>query len=254
MFFFGKNKETVIDYFVYTNKGGREINEDSCDVFVKDGVYCCVLCDGLGGHDKGEVASQTVLKSFKDDFEKYQGINKFISKSFDNAQEELMQVQKSGRERYGMKTTGVALVIDGKSIEWGYVGDSRLYGFEDNKIKFRTLDHSVPQILCNSGEITEKDIRFHPDRNKLLKVMGSNWEHPMYETSGVKKLKGYTAFLLCTDGFWELIDEEEMCVLLKESNTSKEWIEKMVKVVEKRGVGKNMDNYSAIGVFINGKR
>jgi len=74
----------------------------------------------------------------------------------------------------------------------------------------RTLDHSVPQLLVKSGRIKEKEIRKHPDRNRLLKVMGVVWASPEYEKSRVITLNGKEAFLLCSDGFWELIEEKKM--------------------------------------------
>ncbi len=250
------NKKIVVDYYVYTNKGDREINEDSCNVFSQNDMYCCVLCDGLGGHDKGEVASQTVLKIFEDGFKMHQlkdNSKAFLENSFNIGQEELIKEQKIQRNRFGMKTTAVSLLIKKQKVIWGHVGDSRLYAFKNNEVKIRTKDHSVPQVLCNAGDIKESDIRFHPDRNKLIRVMGATWEKPMYEISEEKKIKHFNAFLLCTDGFWELITEEEMCGLLKESSTPKVWIENMVKVIEKVGDNKNKDNFSAIGVFINGQ-
>ena len=62
-------------------------------------------------------------------------------------------------------------------------------------------------------------------------------------------MKKCQAFLLCSDGFWELIDEKEMCTQLKKANTVEEWLENMIKIVQINGEGKNMDNYSAIAVW-----
>ena len=72
-----------------------------------------------------------------------------------------------------MKTTVVVLHIKNKNARWAHVGDSRLYFFKNKKLIERTLDHSVPQNLVVCKEIKEKDIRYHADRNRLLRVLGT---------------------------------------------------------------------------------
>ena len=104
-------------------------------------------------------------------------------------------------------------------------------------------------MLVLARDIKEKQIRNHPDRNRLLRVMGIEWEKPMYELAEPKKLGDYQAFLLCSDGFWELIDEKQMGKLLKSSSTVEEWMQSMVQVVRSNGTGKNMDNYTAIALW-----
>ena len=121
--------------------------------------------------------------------------------------------------------------------------------FYKNKVKTRTLDHSIPQMLVLAKEIKEDMIRNHPDRNMLLRVMGVEWDEIMYELMQPISLKKCQAFLLCSDGFWELIDEKEMNAQLRKSNSVEEWLDNMVKIVEDNGKGKNMDNYSAIAVW-----
>ena len=104
------------------------------------------------------------------------------------------------------------------------------------------MDHSVPQMLVMAREIKEKDIRNHPDRNRLLKVMGIEWEEPAFKIEEPLRTDECQAILMCSDGFWELITEKEMCKILKKSNTVQEWIEKMAEVVQENGKDKNMDN------------
>ena len=148
-----------------------------------------------------------------------------------------------------MKTTATALVTDGSSAYIGHIGDSRVYVFLRGKVKSRTLDHSIPQMLVLTREIKESDIRNHPDRNILLRVLGVEWSEPMYELKDPIPLKKNQAFLLCSDGFWELIEEKTMCELLKKSSSVSQWLERMTEVVKKNGTGKNMDNNSAIAVL-----
>ncbi len=236
-------------YAVFTNAGNRLINEDSVGVFEHGANHCFVLCDGLGGHGMGDVASTLVKDVFGDMFSKTDDMVNFLGQTFVASQDILMVEQKARRASQKMKTTAVALAADEQNAYIGYIGDSRLYVFRKNKVKTRTLDHSIPQMLVLSKEIKESQIRNHPDRNILLRVLGIEWDDPMYELLVPISLKKCQAFLLCSDGFWELIEEKEMCELLKKSSSVEEWLFSMVEVVKKNGVGRNMDNYSAIAIW-----
>ena len=123
--------------------------------------------------------------------------------------------------------------------------------FRKNKIYKRTLDHSVPQMLVLSKQIKEKNIRNHPDRSMLLRVMGVEWEEPMYELMEPIPLKKAQAILLCSDGFWELINEDEMCACLKKSKSVTEWLAMMAKIVSDRGDNIKMDNNTAVAVWLD---
>lgn len=234
---------------VFTNVGGRQINEDSVGAFANGGNNCYVLCDGLGGHGMGDVASSIVVSVFEDQFGKTNDAVNFLGQTFIAAQDILMAEQQARNAKKKMKTTAVALVTDERNAYIGHIGDSRCYVFHRNKVKTRTLDHSIPQMLVLSREIKEEQIRNHPDRNMLLKVMGVEWTDIMYELMAPIPLKKCQAFLLCSDGFWELIEEKDMCALLKSSSSVREWLDKMAETVRKNGEGKNMDNYSAIAVW-----
>ena len=240
----------MLTYKMLTHTGTREHNEDSAICVELGGNYCFVVADGLGGHGKGEVASQKVTEVFGREFRaNAESDEPFLEHAFTTAQNEVLALQKAEGAKFEMKTTAVCLsVIDG-ICQWGHVGDSRLYAFYKNKIKIRTLDHSVPQMLALSGEIKEKHIRHHPDRNRLLRVIGVEWDSPRYELSEEFPMADCEAFLLCTDGFWELIDPKDMGRFLKKSNTVDEWLDLMVAEIEKNGRGQDMDNYTAIVVI-----
>jgi serine/threonine protein phosphatase PrpC len=240
----------MITYSLITKNGSRSINEDSVGVLEKDGNFCFVLCDGLGGHGMGDTASALVKDEFLTAFseEKNLGVS-FIKNEFVVAQEKLLKKQNELAAKNKMKTTAVCLVCDNKKGYVGYIGDSRFYAFSKNSVKLQSKDHSVPYMLYLSKEIKENEIRNHPDRNMLLRVMGSEWKGTMYEVFKPLNLKQFQAFLLCSDGFWELITENEMCELLKKTSTVEEWLDAMAKVVQKNGIDKEMDNYSAIAIL-----
>lgn len=240
---------TNFKYATFTNEGGRQINEDSVGAYVNGQNNCYVLCDGLGGHGMGDVASSLVVKVFENQFYKTDDVVNFLGQTFSASQDILMAEQKIRNAKSKMKTTGVAIVTDDRNAYVGHIGDSRGYIFYKNKVRTRTLDHSIPQMLVFSREIKESQIRNHPERNMLLRVMGVDWDEPKYELMAPIPLKKCQAFLLCSDGFWELITEKEMCEQLKKATSVEEWLDSMVKIVQTNGEGTNMDNNSAIAVW-----
>ncbi|MCM1161023.1 MAG: protein phosphatase 2C domain-containing protein [Roseburia sp.] len=240
----------MITWHTVTDKGGRDHNEDAVKACEYNGRYCFVLADGLGGHGKGEVASNLVVQSvFRDFMENYER-DSFLKTSLQHAQEALLKEQREENCPMGMKTTVVCLIVDGNYVQWGFSGDSRLYYFRKKKLKMRTIDHSVPQMLALTKEIKEKQIRFHEDRNRLLKVLGMEYDKPVFEISPIMEKKENRQFLLCSDGFWELVMEKDMEKQLKIAKSPEEWIKALEQIVLKNGAGKNMDNYSAVGVWM----
>lgn len=230
--------------------GDRDVNEDSLKVI--DGeTKCFVVADGLGGHGQGDIASKVAVEAFEKVFRSpFSSLEQQMANAFSLAQKEILELQTKTGRYFELKTTLCALAIHGAEAIWGHIGDTRLYVFSRNKVKLRTLDHSVPQMLVLTHEIKEKDIRNHPDRNKLLRVLGVSGTNPRYELSKIKNVNKYQAFLLCSDGFWELVLEKEMETALKKSVSSEEWLEKMHEILLQRGQDIDMDNCSAIAIMV----
>lgn len=243
----------MIEYASVTEIGEKENNEDCVKVFINQphATYGFVLADGLGGHGNGDVASRFVVDCVGaaiENTDDFGGI--FLDECFDTAQEMLID-EKERKGLYSIKTTLVILMVTDNIAQWGYVGDSRLYHFRDGKQLSRTVDHSVPQMLALSGQIKEREIRHHPDRSVLLRAMGAQWDMPAYEIPqrNLKVLKGDT-FLLCSDGFWEWIEEKNMLKILKKGLSAYDALREMTAEVKANGAGKGMDNYSAILVNV----
>lgn len=237
-----------ITYAISSFQGSREQNEDYALAGAKGDRYCFAVADGLGGHGRGEVASrlvcETVMGLFSDKKEHSP------DEMFLQAQENLMERQRQDRAADAMKTTLNLLLAGPEGISWGHVGDTRTYYFKRNKMVCRTRDHSVPQMMVSMGEIRERDIRHHADRNRLLRVMGIDWPKPQYVMEQEIKPHHRQAFCMCTDGFWEYIDGREMEKCLKKAGTVQEWLDAMNEVVRARGAGQDMDNYTALAVWI----
>ncbi len=238
----------------FSDPGGREINEDAAAAAAEGDRQIFVVCDGLGGHRCGEIASHLAADRSIQIFRHMAAQPEFdmsvcLSQCFELSESAVLSYQSSHPEAGDMKTTMVILLRDGDRVQWGHIGDSRLYLFKNGKMRFHTQDHSVPQMLAAAGEIREKDIRFHPDRSRLLRVIGTPWQGRKYVLGGPAEMSGAESFLLCTDGYWEWIIEKEMSRSLAASASPEEWLWKMNEKIRKAGAGKEMDNYTGIAVF-----
>ncbi|MBP3620219.1 MAG: serine/threonine-protein phosphatase [Lachnospiraceae bacterium] len=242
----------MIDAAKLSNPGGRDNNEDYVTIAEHGNDRCFILCDGLGGHECGEVASSSVAEDVARLFEEKGDYATFLDDAFNMAQENLLALQKEKNLVNAMKTTLVVLVVTDTIMKWAHIGDSRLYRFFDKGKKYqRTRDHSMVQVLCDMGEITEKDMRHHEERNKLLRVMGSEWSSKSYDKSAILERGDKQAFALMTDGFWEYVEEEEMMKLLSKTKTAKDWMEAMAKLVFERADMSKTDNLSVICVRVD---
>ncbi len=243
----------MIDQAILTNSGGRDNNEDYVTSARFGDDMCFILCDGLGGHECGEVASEEAAEYVAELFRTKGDYPSFIDDAFNGAQNTLLNLQQQRNMVNEMKTTLVVLVVTKEHIKWAHIGDSRLYHIYGDGEKYeRTRDHSMVQLLVDMGEIKEEEIRTHEDRNKVLRVIGAEWSTKSYDKSGVLERDGSPhAFALMTDGFWEYVLENEMLALQKNSPSCEEWLRSMEGIVRQRADMTKTDNYSAICVRVS---
>ena len=238
----------MLTYAALTSPGSRSVNEDSYHIVEAGGVLGFFVADGLGGHGRGKEASQAVVEMAGGVFR--QGPKRILEQCFQGGQDYLMAEQLRLGAVNELKSTMVALVLSGESAQIGHIGDSRIYWFRKGKLLLRTLDHSVPQMLVASGEINEKEIRGHEDRNRLLRVMGVEWNTPKYELHEEAAYQPEDSFLLCSDGFWEYVLEKSMLKTLKAARSPEQWLAAMETILLKNAARQNMDNYTAVAVWI----
>ena len=148
-----------------------------------------------------------------------------------------------------MKTTITFLAVNGMKAAWAHVGDSRIYHFLDGRLVSRTRDHSASQIAVMLGTITEDQIRFHEDRNRVYRALGQDGELKV-DTHFEPLRPGRHAFLLCTDGFWEYVYEEEMAEDLAAAASPEDWLARMRARLAAR-VPDNNDNNTAAAVWLD---
>lgn len=241
----------IFDTAYITETGGRTVNEDCVNYFIYEKNYAIwLLADGVGGEGFGDLASNLVVENFLNNFKqspdlRFENINKIIK----NTNENILKAQEKHLLAKNMKSTLVCLMSDFDSAAWCNVGDSRLYHFRDGKIIFQTEDHSAAQLSVLRGEITKEEIRFHEDRNKLLRAFGVKRKIKANVTENPVKLLQDDAFLLCSDGFWENISEHEMENCMIKAENSLQWLENMRKIFENE-FSEHSDNFSAVCVRI----
>jgi len=232
----------------YSGKGGRTKNEDDIYHNQINDTYIAIVADGLGMHGGGEIASAAVVDTISKSFLEKPLIEKnAVSDYFITANNAVLSKQTISCK---MKSTVVMLLSKHKKLAFAHVGDSRLYHFSGGKLVFQTQDHSVSQMAVASGEINVSQIRFHEDRNRLLRAMGGDVTIRPEILLPKDSVKDNDSFLLCSDGFWEYVLESEMEIDLMKSDTPDKWISNLLERVGKRINGKN-DNLSVIAIFFS---
>jgi len=234
-----------IQTFACTDKGGRDHNEDYFGYYWDDPAGCWVVADGLGGHASGEIASRLVTEAVIEKSGSWTAFSdEEIVHILTDINESLISAQNALPSYKGMKSTVVAVFMENGLLKYIHAGDSRLYYFKQNYLCARTKDHSLSQKAVDSGEIDYEDIRFHEDRNIVLKVMGLKNLNLSGMTGTVMPEPG-DAFLLCTDGFWEYIYEAEMTRELSKADDPRQWLMGMLELRQARAPANN-DNFTAV--------
>ena len=232
--------------------GGRKTNQDCYGAESGDNGGCWVVADGLGGHAGGETASrmavETVLQRCRQAPTVVAGL---IGDCFHDVQTAIVQQAAENYELAGMRTTMVLLIADAQNAAWGHVGDSRLYWFRQGKIIQQTRDHSVPQMLADAGKIRPEDIRGHEDQNRLTRAIGQAGELRPTIPAAPFPVRTGDVVLLCSDGVWTYVWEQEMEADLAAAASPADWLARLEQRILARAEGP-YDNYTAVAVWFQG--
>lgn len=236
-----------IDICSYTHIGDRRENEDSfaCGKLT-DSRGFAVVADGLGSHGGGADASKIAAQALsqyriEDPLPDEQKIRSWM----DQANSEILRKREGS---WHMKTTAVALYFAEDQAIWAHTGDSRLYHFYNGNLEDYSVDQSVCQLHVLQGNITRQQIPTHPDRSKLLYVLGEETIKPQIHKQVTLK-PGLHAFLLCTDGLWERLWEEEIMLDLHRVYSAQEWLASLRARADIRKF-EDVDNNTAVVAFI----
>lgn len=218
----------MINNFTQTHIGKRKINEDSYLADQQHGLY--IVADGVGGLEKGEVASQLACKTILTAIQS----GASLSSAVHLAHQAILDEVKDDDTKKGMATTVVALLIKDNAYEITWVGDSRVYLW-DNTLHLITKDDSYVELLLESGHITLQELETHPDRNVISQALGvSRKDIVIHSNSGI--LQSNQLLLLCTDGLFGVLKEKEIIKELKKPQTIQKTSEYLVqKAVDSGG-------------------
>lgn len=216
-----------------------------------------IVCDGMGGHDRGEVASRIVTLSMSKSLAGKGALEGSFADStlLDAVDEALLALaaEDDPNEVKKMGTTMTVLKFHAKGATVGHIGDSRVYQFrpaqpsQPARILFHTEDHTVVNDMVNSGRLSVAQARNSNKKHILSRSMTSAREyHPEVEINHITDIKPGDVFLLCTDGIYENMDGEDLCRLLTDPNYSD--VEKVQKLLDR--TRHNHDNHTAMVVTI----
>ena len=227
----------------YSSIGGRDQNEDSLSLQENKNGILAIVADGLGGHANGEIASKIAVNTLCAELGQTQLSVFTLEKAISKANQLIIEDVAS----QGMKSTVAVVWMDGTHCLAATVGDTRIYQIREGEIIFQSRDHSVTQMEVLAGDLKEEEIRGNKDRNRLIRALGAKDDvKPDIVALDIKK---GDAFLLCSDGFWENIWEEEMVKALNPFFTATKWLEDMRILAESRMESK-CDNHTAISIIL----
>ena len=158
----------------------RKVNEDAAGYFEsKNHIPLMMVCDGIGGHNAGEIASSMALMSIGQSWEKTNIENmeeayQWIVHKIEEANDDILTRSTQYEDLYGMGTTLVAACVIGNQLMIANVGDSRAYVLRNFQLKQLTEDQSLVNALLKSGEITPEEAENHPNKKikaDLIKVL-----------------------------------------------------------------------------------
>lgn len=226
----------------------RKNNEDSLLILPQYNLYA--VADGMGGHLAGEVAARTaleVLAAAAPDLESLEGdaVLDWAKQALIQANNKVFEASTINPENEGMGTTLTLLVFKAGKVVIAHVGDSRGYLWREGKLIPLTVDHSLVEELVRMGQISPEEAEKHPQRHVLVRAVGASQEIKV-DSSCLDYQQG-DFFLLCTDGFSNIISEQELIDELSEDGTWEGRFKLMRQLILDRGAP---DNFTALGCIM----
>lgn len=225
----------------------RQKNEDAVLTLVNSNndIFVCAVADGMGGHKGGGTASTTALNILrkrlisldgKDVGEYVRSLEEIVT----NINDEILQRARIDRTLQGMGSTITACIVHKNRMAVFHIGDSRLYLLHDGELKQVTKDHSLVQRLVDEGRLTRDEAAMHPNRNILLKALGS----ADYLKADILEvtLEPRTKILLCSDGLTTMVEDGKIKEILT-NNSHEAATDKLISAANNAG---GLDNITVI--------
>lgn len=197
------------------HRGDRDYQQDQVTLLSHvrhKGCLLAVLADGMGGRSGGRKASDQVMMTAKQLFDRFDPETDDPVSLLKRIVEEahiVIKLTAVSAEQEPHSTIAAFIVMPNGESHWAHAGDSRIYHFHQGKLVKRTLDHSYVQSLINQGELTEQQALEHPHANILMGCLGTENDPPV-DLHLVPKLEAGDTLLACSDGLWHYFSPEEL--------------------------------------------
>jgi serine/threonine protein phosphatase PrpC len=236
--------------FQNSRQGPRQYNQDRLAYSYSKDALLLVVADGMGGHRHGEMAAQLAVTTMTDAFQRLavptlSSPAKFLIDHIQQIHDMIDQLTQERELVEAPRTTIVAAVVQRGVLYCAHVGDSRLYHFRDGHLLFRTEDHSIVQSLYSKGIINKDDMSTHPYRHKVYSCLGGDVP-PKIDLSDRHELVEGDTILLCTDGVWGAVTDEQVKRILNSPSIT-DGVTTLLDVAENTNQEQG-DNMSAIGL------
>lgn len=217
--------------YSFCQLGGRKNQEDARYPDMDEphgGKPVFVVCDGVGGQDKGEVASRTVADAFGRYMQRVDLSRPFsaddFSKALSYAYQALDKAMSDGSDE--MATTLTFICFHDGGVLVAHIGDSRIYHIRPQVgILYRSNDHSLVNALVHSGNLTPQEAENHPQSNYITRCMGhgrSSGERASATVLEIDDVEAGDYFFLCTDGVLHELDDRRLQAVLESGKTDRE--------------------------------
>ncbi len=207
--------------------GTKSRNEDSAYA----GPELLVLCDGMGGHAAGDVASSLIvgeLVHLDGDSDGADDMLDVLKATLANANDRLAEVSHESTEAGGMGTTCIAMLRSGSKLAVANIGDSRAYLRRGSRVTQITRDHSFVQQLLDEGRINAEEAVHHPQRSLVTRVLtGREDDHPDLT---VRELKSGDRLLLCSDGLTDYVAEKTVADILRSDGSPGDIADQLIAI------------------------
>ena len=211
----------------------REHNEDS--YLVQSPLFC--VCDGMGGHAAGEVASSIAVETIAKLGPK-SADPALLARAVEAANAAVIEAAANGLGKPGMGCTATCAYIEGDKIAIAHVGDSRAYLVHEGTLIRVTRDHSYVEELVDAGEITADEARVHPNRSVITRALGS--DPAMYADHFQLNIEEGDRLILCSDGLSSMIPDSEIETIAQQSSTAQICTDNLVDAALAAGGGDNV--------------
>lgn len=236
----------MLTYYQTDSGKVRSHNEDSV-VIVKNrsDEYLMVVADGMGGHKAGEIASSLVVSEMGNRFSSLSSIGtkeeavNWLKEIIDEVNIKILKYADEHVEAAGLGTTCVCAILSDKFLIFGNVGDSSGYVKKGSKLYKVTKDHTLVNVLVESGDLSLEEAKYHPQKNVLMKALGAT-EKVELDIFDVEL--DIDEIILCSDGLTNMLTTEQIEKVLNDETLTIE--EKVGKLIMKSNARGGNDNIS----------